>query len=429
MNMELEYIKDYLVSFQKTVFPSMVERELKINSIERKAVTLIGPRRAGKTFYFFNLISNLERSKVLYLDFEEPFLKGLSSLDVLKIVLEIFPEAAGGLPEYVFLDEVQNVSLWESLVRSLLNRGLHVFVTGSSSKLLSREVATQLRGRSISYLLLPFSFREYLKARSIDVEPNRLGNRGIVKRELKKYLEEGGFPEIVLQMEKEKILKEYVDLAFFKDFIERHNVKSITLARYVFNNLLQNFSQETSIRAIERKLKSQGASFNITTLYKYVESLEDTLFIHFLRKFSLKAHERELWPRKVYLVDTGLTGYTKFSQDFGKLMENVVFLHLLRETNQNPLLTFYYWKDYQQNEVDFVIKEGANIRELIQVTYASGKDEIDRRETDSLLKASESVECNKLSIITWDYEDDIKVGNKIIKCAPLWKWLVTCFHP
>ncbi|MEM3504355.1 MAG: ATP-binding protein [Nitrososphaeria archaeon] len=402
----------------------MIERDLNIKPIERKAITIIGPRRAGKTFYFFNLISNLERNKVIYLDFEEPFLKELSLMDVLKIVLEIFPEVTGTLPKFVFLDEIQNVNLWESLVRSLLNRGLYVFVTGSSSKLLSKEVATQLRGRSISYLLLPFSFKEYLKAKRVHVEQNLLENKGIVKRELKNYLEEGEFPEIVLSVEKEKILKEYIDLAFFKDFVERHNVKSITLARYVFNNLLQNFSQEVSIRSIGRKLKSQGIGFNITTLYKYVENLEDTLFLHFLRKFSLKAHERELWPRKVYLVDVGLTKYTKFTQDYGKLMENVVFLHLLRKINQNPLLTFYYWKDYHQNEVDFIIKEGECIKELVQVTYASNKDEVDRRETSSLLKASENIRCNNLSIITWDYEDNIKVDNKNIKCVPLWKWLL-----
>lgn len=422
--MEVEYVKDYLLSFQKTVFPSMIERELKVKPVERKAVTIIGPRRAGKTFYFFNIISNIERSKVLYLDFEEPFLKGLSSFDVLRIVLEMFPEVVERLPEFVFLDEIQNVSLWESLVRSLLNRGFHVFITGSSSKLLSREIATQLRGRSITYLLLPFSFREYLKAKNVHVEPNLLENRGVIKRELKNYLEEGGFPEIVLREEKEKILKEYIDLAFFKDFVERHSVKSITLARYVFNDLIQNFSQEISVRAIERRLKSQGLSFNIMTLYRYVENLEDTLFIYFLRKFSMKAHERELWPRKVYLADTGLAKYTRFSQDYGKLMENIVFLHLLRETNQNPLLTFYYWKDYNQNEVDFIIKDGLKVKELVQVTYASNKDEIDRRETSSLLKASEVIKCDNLSIITWDYEDNIKIDNNTIKCVPLWKWLL-----
>ncbi len=160
------------------------------------------------------------------------------------------------------------------------------------------------------------------------------------------------------------------------------------------------------------------------TLYKYVENLEDTLFIYFLKKFSMKAHERELWPRKVYLADTGLAKYTRFSQDYGKLMENIVFLHLLRETNKNPLLTFYYWKDYNQNEVDFIIKDGLKVKELVQVTYASNKDEIDRRETRSLLKASEAIKCNNLSIITWDYEDNIKIDNSTIKCVPLWKWLL-----
>ncbi|MEM0236191.1 ATP-binding protein [Thermofilum sp.] len=422
--MELRYIRDYLISFQRRLFPRIIERELKVKLVKGKAVVIIGPRRSGKTYYFFHIISRLNRNETVYLDFEEPFLKGLKPLDVLKILLEIFPEVSGTASKNVFLDEVQNAESWETLVRSLLNRNLNVFITGSSSRLLSREIATELRGRSVSYLLLPFSFREYLVAKNINIEPGLLEDFGRVKRELRNYLEEGGFPEIVLEEEKERILREYMDMVFFKDFVERHKVRSMTLARLLFNHIMQNFSREMSVRSLERKLASEGTGFNIGTLYRYVENLEDTVFIFFLRKFSLKAHERETWPRKVYLADTGLTRVFRISLDYGRLMENIVFLHLLRKLNKNPLLNFYYWKDNQQNEVDFMIKEGLKIKQLIQVTYASGRDEIERRETRALAKAAEQLKCKDLLMITWDLEDELKVNNKTIKCTPLWKWLI-----
>ncbi|MEM0172495.1 MAG: ATP-binding protein [Candidatus Bathyarchaeia archaeon] len=422
--MELRYIRDYLISFQRRLFPRIIERELKVKLVKGKAVVIIGPRRSGKTYYFFHIISRLNRNETVYLDFEEPFLKGLKPLDVLKILLEIFPEVSGTASKNVFLDEVQNAESWETLVRSLLNRNLNVFITGSSSRLLSREIATELRGRSVSYLLLPFSFREYLVAKNINIEPGLLEDFGRVKRELRNYLEEGGFPEIVLEEEKERILREYMDMVFFKDFVERHKVRSMTLARLLFNHIMQNFSREMSVRSLERKLASEGTGFNIGTLYRYVENLEDTVFIFFLRKFSLKAHERETWPRKVYLADTGLTRVFRISLDYGRLMENIVFLHLLRKLNKNPLLNFYYWKDNQQNEVDFMIKEGLKIKQLIQVTYASGRDEIERRETRALAKAAEQLKCKDLLMITWDLEDELKVNNKTIKCTPLWKWLL-----
>ncbi|MBO3842870.1 MAG: AAA family ATPase, partial [Candidatus Brockarchaeota archaeon] len=169
--MELRYIRDYLISFQKRPLPRIIERELEVKQVKGKAAVIIGPRRSGKTYYFFHMISRLDRNETIYLDFEEPFLKGVKPLEVLKIVLEVFPEAIGTTPKNVFLDEVQNVESWEPLVRSLLNRDLNVFITGSSSRLLSREIATELRGRSVSYLLLPFSFREYLVAKNISIEP------------------------------------------------------------------------------------------------------------------------------------------------------------------------------------------------------------------------------------------------------------------
>ena len=135
-------------------------------------------------------------------------------------------------------------------------------------------------------------------------------------------------------------------------------------------------------------------------------------------------YERKSWPKKIYVCDLGISKVFGFENDLGHKMENTVFLELLRNTNKNPLLTFYYWKDSQGRELDFIVKEGARIKQLIQVTYATGRDEVDKREIKSLLKASELLKCKNLLVITWDYEAVEEIKNKKVKFIPLWKWLL-----
>jgi predicted AAA+ superfamily ATPase len=240
----------------------------------------------------------------------------------------------------------------------------------------------------------------------------------------KEYLDFSSFPEVVLKEEKERILKEYYDAIFFKDFVERHKLKSFSVANLIFSYFFQNFSAEISVNRIVDFFKSQGLKMGKNTIYDYVEKLQDTLAIFFIRKFSKKVSIRELWPKKVYICDTGISRILRFSENIGKMMENAVFLELLRTINTNPLLEIFYWKDYQQNEVDFIIKEGLNVKQLIQVSYASSKDEIEKREIKALIKASEQLNCKDLLIITWDYDDELKINNKKIVCKPLWEWFI-----
>jgi predicted AAA+ superfamily ATPase len=240
---------------------------------------------------------------------------------------------------------------------------------------------------------------------------------------LKDYLEFGGFPEVVFEeTEKERILKEYFEMILFRDIVERHKLKNISLARFLLSFLLQNFSKEISVNKILKSLSSQR--FGKNTLYSYIDKIQDSVALFVLNRFSLRVYQRESWPKKVYLCDMGLTKVVRFSEDIGKLMENCVFLELLRLTNKKPMLEIYYWKNYEGAEVDFLLKEGEKIKELIQVTYASGRDEIGEREVKSLLKASKETECKNLTIITWNYEGVDKIDNRTIKFTPLWKWLL-----
>lgn len=422
--MDTTLIKDYLSGYLGRRIPPLIKRELVLQVVAGKATTIIGPRRAGKTSVMLQEIAKLERSTTVYLDFEDIALKRMSATDVLRVITEIFTEVSGRKAKTIFLDEIQNVSDWQSLVRTLLDRGYVVYATGSSSKLLAKEIATQLRGRGMASLLLPFSFTEVLSARNESkMNLNELSEIGRLKNRLNDYLNLGGFPEIVLGVgEKEKLLAEYRELIFFKDFVERQNVKSIEVARYIFNFVTQCFSSEISIRKVMSSLKSSGVQFGRNTIYDYVEKLQDTMVFFFIDRYSAKINLRAGWPKKVYLADNGLAW--RLPQDKGRLMENTVFLQLKRRQGAEPSTELYYYRDVNDNEVDFVIRNGPGIKELIQVTYASSQEEIKEREVPSLLNAGRKLRCRKLTVVTWDYEKTRDFSGQKIHFIPLWKWLL-----
>lgn len=423
--METQRIKEYIEDWYGKELPFLLSRELKVTQIQGKVIGIVGPRRAGKTYYFFQLMKPVKEVS-LYLDFEDSSLLTVKFDEVLEIA-HLFTEITGKEPEYIFLDEIQNLEKWETAVRTLLDRTpFNIFVTGSSSKLQSKEIATQLRGRSLTYILLPFSFREFLKAKKI--EPKNILTqieKARIKKYLREYLELGGFPEVVLKEERERILKEYFDTIFFRDFVERHELKSLEIARFIFSFVFQNFSSEISVNKIVNFLKSEGKKFGKNTVYSYIEKLQDTQAVFFVNRISGKIYIKESWPRKAYICDPGISTIFRFSEDIGKLMENAVFLEVKRKQNENPLLEIYYYKDYQQREVDFVLKQGLKIEQLIQVTNATCKEEIERRETKALIKASEELKCDDMLVITWEYEGEDKLNGEKIRFLPLWKWLLS----
>jgi len=412
----IDYFREY-----EYIPRDILGRELKIPMKSRFIISIIGPRRAGKTYFLFSLSKKIENQ--VYLNFEDPRLAEITYRE-LRDVIRIFIEIYGRNPNYLLLDEIQNIENWEKTVRELHDLGKYrIFLSGSSSKLLSKEIATQLRGRSLSYILLPFSFREFLRFKQITIKKYlSKDEEARIKNLLRNYMEFGGFPDVIKNEEKLKILKEYSDLILFRDFIERHKIRNLDLARMIHTFMIQNYSKESSVRSLYNKLKT-NIKVGKDTVYEYVTKLEDTMFFFFLKRYSNKVHLRESWPKKIYLCDTGLAKIVRYSQDYGRLMENIVLLDLIRKRNENPLLEFFYLK-FTDGEIDFVLKEGLEIKQLIQVTYASGRDEVERRELKSLIKASNELKCKNLKIITWDYEDKIEIDNKTIECIPLWKWLL-----
>ena len=411
-----EFILEYYEKLEKRK-KEIKRRELKISLKKGLAVSLIGPRRAGKTYFLQDLYFK-NKNNFVYLELEHSAFENITHKDVFEIISFINPHA-----RTVILDEVQVIKNWNRLVRALLDSDFNVIISGSSSKLLSKEIATQLRGRSLTYILLPLSFREFLQFREIDYEEISITKKMEIIKNLEEYLLWGGYPKVVIESEKEEILKNYYTTILYNDFVERFKLKSIDAAKFIFEFCFQNFSKEISIRKIVDFVNSRTGGNVKNVVYNYVENLPETLAVFFVERYQKNVYSRKSWPRKLYVCDTGLSTVIGFSKDTGKRMENTVFLELLRSTS-NPLIEIYYFKDYQGYEVDFVVKEGLKVRQLIQVTYASGKDEIEKRELRALAKASKLLKCKNLLVITWDHEAEEEVKGRKIKFVPLWKWLL-----
>jgi len=390
-----------------------VERELDV-PLPRvpRAIAITGPRRAGKSFYLLQRFKGLlGKIPALYLPLDDDRLYP-PTLDTLNEFLEVFHEIYGEGKGVLFLDEVQEVENWELFVKRAISLGHTVFVSGSSSKLLSREIATQLRGRGVSFELYPFSFREFLRAKSF-TPGESLPKKARVKALLEEYLLWGGFPEVVLEdseLLKRRTLEGYVDLILYRDVVERFGVKNTRALRLLLKLIGSSFGREFSVSKTVRYMKGMGVETNRNTLSAYLEHLEDAYLVLRVRKLA-PPRESEKAPPKVYLVDSGLARVFKDKVEFGRLMESAVLVELFRRG-----IRPYYIKT-PRFEVDFVIREGEYYR-LIQVTRSTGGTL--GREIKALNEASKTLPVHEKVLITWDEEG--KIGD--VELVPLWRWLL-----
>jgi predicted AAA+ superfamily ATPase len=298
---------------------------------------------------------------------------------------------------------------------------VEICVTGSSSKLLSKEIATQLRGRTLTYAIFPYAFREFLKAKGVIPERHfeYTPLRYEVKKLLQEYIEFGGFPEIADKDEllKTKILQEYFDLIFYKDLVERYRIRNFDMVKEMMRYLVNNFSSYFSTNKYYKFLKSQGKRVGKNTLFTYLSCMADINFIFLVPKYG-KLKEQFANPKKVYVIDTGLINATAFkvSRDAGRLYENAVFIELKRRGKE-----VYYWKN--KYECDFLVKEGERIKEVIQVCYDLTEENRDR-EINGITEAMEEFQLREGLIITGDSEGEEEITGRKISYKPLWKWLL-----
>jgi len=327
----------------------------------------------------------------------------------------------------VFLDEITKIPRWEKWVRTMheLNKA-KILISGSTSRLTKGELATLLTGRHIDIIVFPLSFNEFLQFKNIQIKNKleALAKESEIKALLREYIRFGGFPEVVLTKDEEvkrTILLTYFDDIIEKDVVERYKIRKTEKLKMLAKFYLSNISSPTTFSSLEQFL-----NMNSVTIEKFSYLLEEAFLIFFAKIFHPSVKKQEKVARKVYCIDVGLSNAIgfKIEESINKLMENVVAIELKR---RNPLLEIYYWKEYgkaEGKEVDFVVRENFNVKQLIQVTYASNRNEVEKREIEALIKASDLLKCNDLLIITWDYEDIVEISNKKIKFVPLWRWLL-----
>lgn len=418
-----EIIKD----FYEKEMPEIIPREQEITFEEglKRAISIIGPRRAGKTYEMFFLIEELRqkygRDRVLYINFERADLEVISYKDLnlmLEAYYEIYPQNENK-KMWLFLDEIQNVLEWERFVRTCLDNGLSIFLSGSSSRLLSKEIATSMRGRNISYNLYPFSFKEFLLAKKFEIKKYYSSKeKSVLHNLLNEFLVFGGYPEAVIFVkEREKIIKDIFDTAIYRDVIERGKIRNVKILKLLINALLT--SKEFSMYKFYNFIKSQGMKISKNAIYKYADYLNDAFFVFFLRKHDLSYKKKEQSLPKIYFIDNGLLTINGID-DNGRLLENLVFLELLRRNKDTA-----YYQNSLKEEVDFLIKEGKKVKQLIQVCYDLGNFMTVEREKRILIKASGEFNCSDLVVINMSEEKEEVVGGKKIRFIPLWKWLIS----
>ncbi len=405
-----------------------------IKSKSNKIVVISGIRRSGKTTLARQIVKNMiDRSfgtkNTLVINFEEPAFAESLDLSLLSKVYESYKHVLepDRIP-LIILDEIQEIPKWEKFVRSLQEKNeARIIITGSSSALLSGEFASVLTGRTVEINMHPLSFMEFLEFSDIEFEKkvDKVLKKSKIQKMLKQYMEFGSFPEVALETNtilKFEITRKIFDDIIFKDVVKRWSIKNIGKLESVSRYYISNVSSPITFNRISKFL-----NIPVKTVENYSKYLEKSGLIFFVYRFSFTLKEQENSPRKIYSIDTGIVNSTgfRFQENYGPLIENIVALHLrIKKYLENPLMEFYYYKDYAQNEVDFVIKNGLKISQLIQVCYLIDNQNTKERELKSLIKASKELKCDNLLIITWDYEAKEIYKKMEIDFMPLWKWLL-----
>ena len=377
--------------------------------------TIIGVRRSGKSTFTASMLSG---ENIGYVNFDERILLDVDPDIILSNLIEL-----NGNFNVIFLDEVQNVDRWELFVNKLHRRGYNVFLTGSNSRLLSRELASHLTGRHVSLEIFPFSFREFLVSRKVSTMIESTTEENLIKHHLNDYIDNGGFPDVVNGEKPGPYLKSLYDDIVEKDIISRFNISYKSTFREIAMTMLSNTAKYVTYNKIKNDfgLKSDHTSKN------YLLYLEESYLVLQLKKFSFKPKEIEKSAKKIYCVDTGMVNHvtSSFTENRGILMENIVFIDLMRRRNYSlGNMEIYYFKDYNGHEVDFIVKVGLEVKEVINVTYAESRSDLEKRELRSIVSASALLNCRKLTLITWNYGDTITYGGAAINAIPLWKWLL-----
>ena len=428
-----EIFKELIVEFQNRQLPAIINRNIEVPINTKKIISIIGVRRSGKTFVLFQTIKKLLNEykipveRIVYINFEDERLE-ITKEDLNQLIeayTELYPDISLD-KVYLFFDEIQNVQGWEKFVRRIYDSYTkNIFITGSNSKLLSSEIATSLRGRSISFTVYPLSFKEFIKFKKIEIKKTDIYDikkRAKIKSLFLEYMEFGGFPEVVFLEDenlKIKVIQEYFEVMLYRDIIERFQVKNPLVLKYFVKRVVENVGKPLSVNNIYNELKSQGFKLAKDNLYSYLEILEAIFFSFIVKKYTKSVLKSELSHKKVYLIDNGFLNALSFSfkEKKGALLENILVKEFKARGNE-----VFYFKE--KKECDFVVVDNENNLTPVQVSLSLTDKETRKREIEGLIEALKFLGLNKGVIITLDEKEELEVNNYKIDIIPAYEYLL-----
>ena len=410
----------------------VVPRDVEYVEKLRASTVVKGMRRTGKTFVTYERMKRLVADgiplkRIVHINFEDERLSKLTVDDlhlIGEVHAELCPEFADGKVWY-FLDELQCVDGWESYARRLVDSpNVQLCLTGSSSKLLSEEIATQMRGRSLPIEVFPLSFPEYLRFNGILSDVPKAGftarEKGVLRKAMSDYAERGGFPDVqdVSSGMRAAMLQEYVDAVLYRDIIERHKVASVQALKYTLEYLFHNYARKTSTRSISGVLKNLSVPANRESVADYLDWFKDAYLVYPVSVLSDSLAVKRVNPDKYYLIDSGLIRAmcVKNDAERGWMLENIVYMALRRGGGK-----ISYIANADGTEVDFhVLDRSTHGERLVQVSYAMSDAVTFNRETNAIKFARQKKGIHDCTIVTWDDEGEIDG----IRIMPVWKWLL-----
>ena len=376
---------------------------------------ITGPRRVGKSTYALLM---LQGRNFAYLNFDDNLL--LSAWDE-ELVMRTLDEVYAGY-EYLLLDEVQNLKDWDVWVSKLYRRGKNLVITGSNAKMLSSEMATVLTGRYLQVEMLPFSLSETMEWKGVSTGGDENARQTEMTVIADDYLRNGGYPETI---DMRSITRSYLSTLFdsiiWKDVAKRHNIRNITDLNNLALYLLSNFCNPLSANDIAREI----SMMSVTTTRKFMDYLHEPYLFYYLPRFNNKLKLMKKAASKVYVIDNGFVAAKAFnlSENLGRLLENEVFVELLR-MGYKVETTLFYYRSRNDREVDFVTRQGTRIERLIQVCYDMSSPKTEKREVDSLIECAGELKCNNLMVITNNDEREILKDGYNIKVVPFVKFVM-----
>ena len=397
------------------------KEEQLINLDSPLAQVVIGVRRSGK--------STLCEKRLLesgvpfgYINFDDDRLGKLGRKDFDELLKTLY--RINGDFNHLLLDEVQDIEGWELFVNRMLRQGMHLIITGSNANLLSGELATHLTGRYNEIELFPFSFSEYGIVQEVDMKSYTTKASALRARALDAYLFDGGFPELMnlSKPEQEMYVRSLVKTIIEKDIARRYKIRYVQTLTEIANQVLDEFTDEQSYSSILEKHNLSSAH----TAKKYMQYLQNAYLIYGVPRFSLKSQERRT-VHKYYAMDTAMVAKrdeTLMTENLGLRLENVVAIELRRRAKKSQQI--YYYRKVRDYEIDFIVVEGTEVKELIQVTYdfQEPATKLYNREVGNLFKACEKLHCDKLTLIMmYGEKREIVEKGKTVRCVLVADWL------